>query len=138
MDCQSVMEFINREHTFTRHSGVTVTQVSLQRAEARLEIAPEHLNPGGNLHGGMYFTLADAAATALCMADGRRYVTADSDIRFLRGVSQGIVLAEAMPIHRGRRSCVVRVDLTTPEGKHLAAFTGSFSCVERNGTEVPV
>ena len=129
MDCQAIMDYTNARNAFMRHCGITITHVELQRAAARLEVGPELLNPAGNLHGGAYFTLADATATTLCRADGRHYVTADSDIRFLRGVSGGALLAQARAIHRGRRSCVVQVDLTDPEGRLLAVFTGSFTCV---------
>lgn len=129
MDCQEIMDFTNAHNAFMRHSGITITQVTPQQVSARAEVRPELLNPAGHLHGGVYFTLADAAAGTLCRTDGRRYVTADSDIRFLRGTGGGVVLARAEFLHRGRRSCTIRVDLTDQEGRLLAAFTGSFACV---------
>lgn len=129
MDCRTIMDFTNQNNAYMRHSGITITQVTPQQVTARAEIGPELLNPAGNLHGGVYFTMADAAASTLCRTDGRRYVTADSDIRFLRGTSGGVVLARAVFLHQGRRSCTVQVDLTDPEGRLLAVFTGSFTCV---------
>ena len=129
MDNPALMDFINQNNAFMRRCGITLTQVTDQQVTARVEAGPELWNPAHNLHGGVYFTMADAAATTLCRTDGRQYVTADSDIRFLRGSTAGTVLAQASFLHRGRRSCVVQVDLTDPEGRLLAVFTGSFTCV---------
>ena len=129
MDNPALMDFINQNNAFMRRCGITLTQVTDQQVTARVEAGPELWNPAHNLHGGVYFTMADAAATTLCRTDGRQYVTADSDIRFLRGVSGGTVLAQARAIHRGRRSCVVQVDITDEAGARLALFTANFACV---------
>ena len=92
-------------------------------------IGPNSLNPAGGLHGGVYFTLADAVSGALCRADGRKYVTECADIRFLKGVREGAVTAAATLLRRGRRSCVIRVEITDEGGALLAVFTGNFTCV---------
>ena len=129
MDCRTIMDFTNQHNAYMRHSGITITQVTPRQVTARAEIGPELLNPAGNLRGGSSSTRGDAGASPPCGTEARRYVTADSDIRFLRGTSGGVVLARAVFLHQGRRSCTVQVDLTDPEGRLLAVFTGSFTCV---------
>ena len=57
MDCRTIMDFTNQNNAYMRHSGITITQVTPQQVTARAEIGPELLNPAGNLHGGVYFTM---------------------------------------------------------------------------------
>lgn len=129
MDQNEVREYTNRNNAYMLHSGITILSVAMEQAVAQAVIGPHSLNPAGGLHGGVYFTLADAAAGALCRADGRKYVTECADIRFLKGVSAGIVTGTATALHRGGRSCVVQVDITDDAGTRLALFTANFACV---------
>lgn len=129
MGLESLRRFTNENNTFMAHSGIVITFVSMERAEAELEITENTLNLSGNLHGGAIYTLADSVSGILCRADGRKYVTESSDIRFLSGVSSGVVHAVAVPIRRGRRSCVIRADLTGANGSLLATVISGFVCV---------
>lgn len=130
--CREVRESANRDNAYMLHSGITVSSVSPDRVVARAVIGPSSLNLNGGVHGGVYFTLADAAAGALCRADGRKYVTECADIRFLKGAKEGVLTATAVPVRRGRRSCVVQVDITDVAGARLALFTANFACVGDN------
>ena len=129
MELQEVLDFTNQNNPYMTHSGITILSVTPERATAQAVIGPNSLNPAGGLHGGVYFTLADAVSGALCRADGRKYVPGCADIRFLKGVREGAVTAAATLLRRGRRSCVIRVEITDEGGALLAVFTGNFTCV---------
>lgn len=130
--CDEVMAYTNQNNAYMVHSGITVSSVTPERVVARAVIGPNSRNAGGGVHGGVYFTLADAASGALCRADGRKYVTECADIRFLKGVSEGVITANAVLIRRGRRSCVVQVNITDEGGSLLALFTANFACIGDN------
>ena len=129
MDLDELKDYTNQKNAYMIHSGITVLTVAPDRVTAQAVIGPNSLNAGGGLHGGVYFTLADAAAGALCRADGRKYVTECADIRFLKGAKEGVLTAAAVPVRRGRRSYVVQVDITDEAGARLALFTANFACV---------
>lgn len=129
MDLDELKDYTNQKNAYMIHSGITVLTVAPDRVTAQAVIGPDSLNAGGGLHGGVYFTLADAASGVLCRADGRKYVTECADIRFLKGVREGIITANAVLIRRGRRSCVVQVDITDSDGNLLALFTANFACI---------
>ena len=133
--CDEVRAYTNQNNAYMVHSGITVCSVSPDRVVAQAVLGPNSLNAGGGVHGGVYFTLADAASGALCRADGRKYVTECADIRFIKGVRSGTIAATAVPLHRGRRGCVIKVDIVNEEGVLLAAFTGNFTCVGDNYRE---
>ena len=129
MDLDELKDYTNQKNAYMIHSGITVLTVAPDRVTAQAVIGPNSLNAGGGLHGGVYFTLADAASGVLCRADGRKYVTECADIRFLKGVSEGGITANAVLIRRGRRSCVVQVNITDEGGSLLALFTANFACI---------
>lgn len=129
MDLDELKDYTNQKNAYMIHSGITVLTVVPDRVTAQAVIGPDSLNAGGGLHGGVYFTLADAASGVLCRADGRKYVTECADIRFLKGVREGVITANAVLIRRGRRSCVVQVDITDSDGNLLALFTANFACI---------
>ena len=110
--CDEVMAYTNQNNAYMVHSGITVRSVTPERVVARAVIGTNSRNAGGGVHGGVYFTLADAASGALCRADGRKYVTECADIRFLKGAKEGVITAVATLLLRCRRSCVVQVDIT--------------------------
>ncbi|WP_294515798.1 PaaI family thioesterase [uncultured Intestinimonas sp.] len=129
MDLDELKDYTNQKNAYMIHSGITVLTVAPDRVTAQAVIGPDSLNAGGGLHGGVYFTLADAASGVLCRADGRKYVTECADIRFLKGVREGVITANAVLIRRGRRSCVVQVDIADSDGNLLALFTANFACI---------
>lgn len=132
---EEVRDLTNQKNAFMRHSGICILSVTSERVTAQAVIGPNSLNTGGGVHGGVYFTLADAASGALCRADGRKYVTECADIRFLKGAKEGVITAVATLLRRGRRSCVVQVDITDEGGARLALFTANFACVGGNDQE---
>lgn len=129
MDLNALKDYTNHKNNYMIHSGITVCSVKPDQVVAQAVVGPNSLNTGGGLHGGVYFTLADAASGVLCRADGRKYVTECADIRFLKGVNKGTITAVATLLRRGRRSCVVQVNITDEGGSLLALFTANFACI---------
>ena len=123
MDFAGQRDYVNENNPFMALCGITVTQVEQDRAVARLEAAPGLFNPGGTLHGGAFYTLADAVATTAARTDGCRYATTDGTIRYHRAVTQGTVTATATVRHRGRTLCSVQVEMTDEQGRLLADAT---------------
>ena len=65
-----------------------------------------------------------AAATVLNLPEGAWTTTIESKTNFLAPAPQGTkVLAEATPVHRGRRTMVWQTRVTTPEGRAVALVT---------------
>lgn len=126
-------ETLVRSNSFANHNGIRMRQVEMDKGEAKLTIGPDHLNPLGKLHGGAYYTLADCASGVACRTDGRKYVTLDGTIHFIRGAQSGTVTASATVRHRGRTTCLVEVRITGEDNKLFATGEFTFFCI--SGTE---
>lgn len=112
---------------FTGFVGVNFTEVSKERATGTLEVVRERTTVGGSLHGGAQMTLADSVAAALAMANlpegSTGTVTIDSHTHFLGAARSGTVTATARPLHVGRTTIVLEVDLTNADGRLIARTT---------------
>ena len=129
MDLMEIARERHLKNAFVVSNGIELVSLEPDRAVFQLLIGPNHKNPNGALHGGVYFTMADAAAGAAAGTDGRRYVTQHGDLHFLRGQSEGTVRAEARVRHRGRRTCLLEITVTGEEDRLLATGTMTYFCV---------
>ena len=108
------------EHNFVRPAGA-----SDGKAVCVLTARPESLNVYGYIHGGAIYTLADNAAGYAAHTDGRAYVTQNSNLHFLSNRGAGKLIGKARVIHRGRKTCLIQVEITADDGKLIA--TGDFT-----------
>lgn len=124
------LEQMNAANAFVHHNYIRIAHTEPDRAQAVLDIVPESRNLYGMLHGGAYYTLADCACGYACRMDGRKYVTLQGGLNFLKGASSGRVTAQAKVRHRGKTTCLVEVEITGEGGALLAKGDFTFFCVE--------
>lgn len=119
-------------NAFALSNGIRTSAPSPDHGEAELTLGPNHMNPYGVLHGGVYYTLADCAGGMACRTDGRRYVTLHGGVDFIRSVRSGVVTARASIRHRGRSTCQVSVEITDQTGRLLATGDFTFFCLDQS------
>ena len=91
--------------TFARALGIEFVEASLGRAVTRVAIEERHLNFNGVGHGGVTFTLADAAFGYACNSQGVVSGSIDAHIIYSMAVRLGDVLtATAVEISRSNDS----------------------------------
>lgn len=124
MDTQALKDFFLHDE-FARQNGIEIVDIAEGYARTQVRIEPRHLNAGGNVQGGVLFTLADLAFAAATNSHGNLTVTSAANITFIRKANAGIITAEAHELanHRHLPFCEVRV--TDDEGNLLAVFTAS-------------
>ncbi len=130
MDYQAQIEYTNQNNPFMTHSGITVTSLKLDQAQGQLNAGPEQLNIIGSVHGGALFTLADCLAGLAARSNGGRYTTLDSSFHYLKAGKPGVIYGQAEMVHRGRSTCVVRVQITQEE-RLLAEGTFTMFCLRQ-------
>jgi len=107
-------------------TGIVLVDMSGDRCVGRLEIETKHHQPYGVVHGGVYCTLAETvASTGAAMwaveqgMAGAVGVTNKTD--FLRTTTDGALVAEATPIHRGKSQQLWQVNIIRENDGKLAA-----------------
>ncbi len=113
---------------FAELKGVIFTEAEKDRVVARMVVKPELCTLGHTIHGGAIMAFADsvgAAATVINLPDDAKGTTTiESKTNFIGGAKEGaVVIATAMPVHRGRRTQVWQTRLETEDGKLVAVVT---------------
>lgn len=98
------------------------------RAELTMPIIHEvHSNLYGVAHGGSLASLVDTAMGVACATVGKRVVTLELNMNFLRSASvQPAVKAVAVVIHNGSRTIVVECEVFDRENALLAKARATF------------
>ena len=95
--------------------GFEFTHIGDEDATARFEVAAQHRQPMGIVHGGTYAALAESLcsiATYTAVSPESIAVGLSNSTSFMRPVSEGVVNAVARRRHRGRTTWVWDVDFT--------------------------
>jgi len=88
------------------------------------------------LHGGYLMSLADTAAAALAylnLPPGATTATIEAKTNFLMAVRSGFVTARAEPVHVGRRTIVVQVDVTDDAGARVTRTLQTQAVIAADG-----
>jgi 1,4-dihydroxy-2-naphthoyl-CoA hydrolase len=114
--------------TFPGDLGIEPVEISDDHARGRLVVDRRHLHPGGYVHGGVWTALADtvaAWATFRNLPPGHDFTTIELKLNvFAAGLPGDELVAMAVPLHVGRSTAVLRVEverLRNGEGPRLAA-----------------
>ena len=117
---------------FALYLGIQVQQIGDGMGQAEMTIRPEFLNPMGNLHGGVYYTLADCASGCACRTDGRKYVTLHGSLDYICPAQGNRLIAKSTVIRRGRTTCLVDVHIFGEDQTLCAIGHYTFFCVKNH------
>lgn len=110
--------------------GFRAATVGAGHGRADIVVGPEHHNPHGVVHGAVVFALVDTAMGSAAMSvlpPGDRCATIELQLRFLRPVLDGALVAEARVVHPGRRILHLESRVSDGEDRLVAWATASFA-----------
>ena len=114
---------LNTREPYTQHNHIVISDIGEGTSRIELDLKPESLNRLGRPHGGILFTLADdACGVALSGLRQETCVTVSAGIDFMAPVGDARhLIARGEVTRAGRRTCFCRAEITTAEGKLVAA-----------------
>lgn len=108
--------------------GTKLLEVTPERVRARIEIGPQHHQPYGIVHGGVYCSIVEGVASVGAGTAGHQaglpgVVGVANATDFLRSHSagQGALLAEGTPLHTGRSLALWQVEIRRESDQKLVA-----------------
>ncbi len=109
---------------FVAAAGLMVDEVGPTRVTGHIDLDGSHHTPWGIVHGGVYTTAIESAAsigaTAALREQGQVAVGLTNTTHFLRSLTSGRVGVEAVAIHQGRTQQLWQVDVRDGSGKPIA------------------
>ena len=124
--------------------GTRFVEVGAERAVAELAFRPDLAQLTGLFHGGVILSLADETATACSMAnvmpdgtwDPAKFpLTIQLSANLIRNTNTGKLIAEAVPLHRGRTSMVMQTTVRDEQGRVMAVITATLLALDRLSTD---
>jgi uncharacterized protein (TIGR00369 family) len=115
---------------FYRWSGMAISDAEDGSVTLALELADHHLNIQGLAHGGVIATLADAAmglSLRSALEAGRRHVSVEIGVHYLRPVTRGRVRAIGRAVRIGREIAYAQADVLDATDQLLARADGTYS-----------
>ena len=110
-----------------RWLGLNVTLATPERVVAELTVREDLCTSGNIMHGGAIMAFADtvgALGTVVNLRDGQGTTTLESKTNFFAGSPVGTrLIAEATPLHRGRRTQVWETRISNADGRLVAKVT---------------
>ena len=104
--------------------GFELDELTADRVMLTWTAGAQHLQPYGIMHGGVYCSAAETAASvgaALWFGDRGRVVGVANNTNFLRAVPTGErVVAVATPIHRGRSQQLWQIEMHDTQERLVA------------------
>jgi 1,4-dihydroxy-2-naphthoyl-CoA hydrolase len=116
---------LTKASAFVAASGFVVTEAGGRRVVGHVDLGPDQHTPWGVVHGGVYCTVIESAASigasAAVMEHGQFAVGVDNSTSFLRPMVTGRIDVLAEPIQQGRTLQLWQVALTKAEDGKLVA-----------------
>jgi len=101
-----------------------VDEVSTTHVTGHIQLGPDHHTPWGIVHGGVYSTAIESAASigaSTAVRDlGLVAVGITNTTHFLKSLTAGRVVVDAAALHQGRSQQLWRVDITDESGRLVA------------------
>ncbi len=103
--------------------GMELSSAEKDRVEFAWSVGPEHLQPFGIVHGGVYSGAVETACSigaVLNVEDGSSVAGVENHTSFLRSVTAGRLTVVATPIHRGRSTQLWEASITDEQQRLVA------------------
>jgi 1,4-dihydroxy-2-naphthoyl-CoA hydrolase len=109
---------------WARAMGLRYVEATREALTAELVVGPQHLQPYGLVHGGVYAGIVEALASVGAALDvmphGKSAVGLENHTSFVAACREGTLHARATPVARGSRTQVWEVAITDATNRLLA------------------
>jgi uncharacterized protein (TIGR00369 family) len=104
--------------------GIVFTDVGEHFLEAKMKVTPNLHQPAGVLHGGATAALAEtvgsSAAAIFSMKKNQMLRGVELSINHVRGISEGYIYANAVPVHMGRTMQLWKISIIDEENRNIS------------------
>lgn len=124
---EHLLEIYSHNH-FVTLLQMQITDLGVNTAKLSMPVIQDkHTNLYNMAHGGALASLADTAMGMACATTGKKVVTLDMNLNYIRGVEcQEAITAVGTVIHNGSRTMVAETDILDSMNRLLVKARGTF------------
>lgn len=112
--------------------GIEFTHIAPGECTAEIEVNENLFHPGGIVHGGVAFSLADSSMAMALIADlgrGENCSTIEMKISYMKAVVEGRMVSKGRIIRKGQRIAFMEAQVTRGEDL-VATATATFAILQ--------
>ena len=121
-------EFFNQG--FIKYNNIELIEVTEERTVLKTIINENSLNPYGIVHGGLLFGIADTAMGVAVRNTGRKALTMNASINFMKQGKGNTITAHARITKNGKNICYVEASLYDEEDKLIANMNSTYYYID--------
>lgn len=129
MDLQNktyVENLFTKKEGFIKYNHMYLISLEEEHLEVGVDLNKDTENPNHTTHGGLIFSLADTAMGLHILARGKKCVTINASINYIRpGVGKKLI-ACATPVKRGKTIEVYNTEIKDEQNNLIAVANGSY------------
>ena len=122
----SILAKMETEEGFFNHNNYHVVENSEDSVIIEAALTEEAMNPYGIAHGGFIFGLGDVAMGVLAIKKGKRAVTLDANIKYLKPGRGKKLFAQGKIIKNGDNIIFLEANIYNDEEILVAKMTGTY------------
>ena len=115
---------LDASSAFVRGAGLVVDSFSGEEVRGHIDAGPDHHQPWGLVHGGVYSSAVETAcsigASTAVVEGGQFAVGLSNHTDFIRSHREGRLDVRAVPVHQGRTGQLWECHVTREDGKLVA------------------
>ncbi len=120
---RSPIELIRERDSFARLLDIEIHEAADGQSYVSMPLTEHTANALGNVHGGVFFSLADMAFATASNSEGSLSVAVEASIQYMAPVkSEGRLEARGKKIRETRRLGFYRIEITRPDGDLVAVM----------------
>lgn len=128
---KKAIEQMENSSGFIKYNRYQLKEVKKgKKVVMQASITEDSINPYGFAHGGFIFGLGDTAMGVAARSTGRKAVTLDSSITYLRPTKGNILKAIAEIIKDGKTTCFLRCNLYDENERLTATMDANYYYVD--------
>ena len=128
---ENIKKHFEEDDGFAKYNNLHIEELSIEKTVITHESNKHSLNPHGIIHGGLLYTMADSAMGTCAFLTGRRVVTVDCSINYLKPCRGPKVTCVASPVKLGETIAVYRAEIYNERDDLAATATGTFFFLDR-------
>ena len=125
-----IRDSLSGDEGFMKKNNYVIITLEEELVEMEAKVTKSSMNPYGFAHGGFIFGLADSCAGILVSASGRKAVTTNASVIYLKKVSGDKLVAKAKYLKKGKTISNVEVEMFDETESIVSIVTLEFCYIE--------
>jgi len=129
---ENIIKRFNEYPGFMKYNNYHLDDLEENKSTMSVDLNENSLNPSGIAHGGLVFGLADTAMGMLAYLTGRKVVTVDANINYLKPCRGSKITCVAEPVKVGKTIGVYQANIYNGEEELAATVIGTYFFLDRD------